>query len=111
MARIVTPADAVRLQAQGFATIIDIRPHFNYSKGHIKGAVSVAFNLDTMAERIRKVTPKNNAVILLCDGEAQLQSTVQQVTKDKSIVLLGTCCSKPDEWQKAGLAMQALQVL
>lgn len=107
----MTAVDALRLYKQGFIVLIDIRPHYDYLKGHLVGAVNVAFNLQTMTERIHKVTPKSHAVILISDGAAQIQATLHQMSGDASVVVMATCVSNPEEWRKAGLNMQALQVI
>jgi rhodanese-related sulfurtransferase len=62
------------------ALFIDARHEFDYTEGHIHGAVNVALKtLDTHLARLNKI-PKDKLLIVYCDG-AECNSSIELAVK------------------------------
>lgn len=97
-------AQVIQLQAQNIATFIDARDQWDYSEGHIKGAVNIPEFSFEPSNKLLKTIEKDGIIIVYCDGDEcdtskRLASKLIELGYQNTFVFLGGM----NEWIDADL--------
>ncbi len=101
-------AGAAKLFSAQLAVFIDARDEQEYADGHIKGALSLAW--DDASERFPKIAgdiPSDKVIITYCDGEAcHLSHDLAIFLRDKGFKNVWELVNGLTVWQEANLPVE-----
>lgn len=97
-------AQVIELQAQNVATFIDARDQWDYSEGHIKGAINIPEFSFEPSNKLLKTIEKDKLIIVYCDGDEcdtskRLANRLMELGYKNTFVFLGGM----NEWIDAEL--------
>jgi rhodanese-related sulfurtransferase len=73
------PGNLLELQAEGDATVLDVRPFHDYSAGHIPGAISVAIDGGSFGTKSGFVLMPGERIVLHARTEAEALDAAQKL--------------------------------
>jgi rhodanese-related sulfurtransferase len=97
----VSAPEAVQLINRRNASVIDVRPAAEYSKGHLPAARN--FEISELQAKIGQIAKnKSNPVLLVCQTGQQSQKA-SQIVSDAGYAEVHVLQGGLDAWQKAGM--------
>ena len=97
----VSAPEAIQLINRRNASVIDVRPAAEYSKGHLPAARN--FEISELQAKIGQIAKnKSNPVLLVCQTGQQSQKA-SQIVSDAGYAEVHVLQGGLDAWQKAGM--------
>jgi hydroxyacylglutathione hydrolase len=99
--------DALKMQTEGAAALVDIRPPNAFATRHVRGALNVPFSSRGIAQRIKTIAPAGKPIILVGDDAQKLQTVAEQATAG-GLQMAGSVEGTPEAWAREGVPLQSM---